>query len=197
MACGKTRFALDAIARQIAPTTRLRHSGLASAIIRPNSLRARAGGTGGPSGPSGVSYLAMLLDYGARARSAVKKCIVTCMVGWVIAGIGGVVGIVVLFMLFRSPSSGGGSRTRATDDGFFVRGFPRGSRIFWRARVNGTMRDGTADISGGETFVYTGGTPTDIAVKNIGAAAVIAAPVSSPPPSSDDSSPFDGFPSAY
>src|SRR5579871_6162255 len=74
MACGKTRFALLAIARQIAPTTRLRHSGLASAIIRPNSLRARAGGTRGPSGPSGVSYLAMVVDYGARVRSAVKKC---------------------------------------------------------------------------------------------------------------------------
>ncbi len=119
------------------------------------------------------------------------------------AVVGGFVLLVLGLVAFFFRSNGGGddgAGTRATDDGFFVRGFPSGSRIFWRARVNGTMRDGTADIAGGETFVYTGGTPTDIAIKNVGAALAgsVIGPVSSGPPSSDDDDgPFAGLPSAY
>ena len=132
------------------------------------------------------------------------------MVGWVIAGVGGLVGIVVLWLLFRSNGSAGDDsgmedgRTRIAADGFFVQGFSPGSRVHWRAMVNGTWRTGVAEIAGAETFVYTGGTPSDVQLKSIGAG-IAAAPVSAPAPSSsssssssdDDSSPFDGFPSAY
>jgi hypothetical protein len=118
---------------------------------------------------------------------------------WAVVG-GFVLLVVGLAAFFLRSNGNGGDRLRATDDGFFVRGFPSGSRIFWRARVNGTMRDGTAELVGDETFVYTGGTPTDIAIKNLGGAlAPVMGPVSSGPPSSDDDgdSGFGGFPSAY
>jgi len=127
------------------------------------------------------------------------------MVGWVIAGVGALVGIVVLWLLFRTNGGGGADdglgdgRARLAADGFFVRGFPAGSRVHWRAKVNGTSRSGVAEIAGAETFVYTGGTPSDVELKSIGGAiaAPASAPVSSGPPSSNDDSPFDGFPSAY
>ena len=113
------------------------------------------------------------------------------MVWAVVAGFVLVVGGLVAFFL-RSNGSGGGTRT--TDDGFFVSGFSTGSRVRWRARVNGSWRSGVAEIAGDETFVYTGGAPTDIEIE--GADGALPAPVSSGPPSSDDSS-FGGFPSAY
>jgi hypothetical protein len=116
---------------------------------------------------------------------------------WVLAaGFVILLGGLIAFFL-RSNGSGGG-QTRTTDDGFFVRGFPTGSRIRWRAYANGGWRNGVAEIAGDETFVYTGGSPSEIQIESAGEA--LSAPVSSGPPSSDDDvggGGFDGFPSAY
>ena len=120
------------------------------------------------------------------------------MVWAVVAGFVLVVGGLVAFFLRSNGSGGGGTRT--TDDGFFVSGFSTGSRVRWRARVNGSWRSGVAEIAGDETFVYTGGSPSEIQIEDAGGAP--SAPVSSGPPSSDDDDGgggggFDGFPSAY
>ena len=117
---------------------------------------------------------------------------------WAIVGGFAVLLVGLVAFLFRSNGSGG--RTRVAADGFFVRERRPGDRVRWRARVNGTWRSGTADIAGEETFVYTGGTPTEIEIEDADAAFVApSAPVSSaaPPSSNDDDSGFTGFPSAY
>jgi hypothetical protein len=115
--------------------------------------------------------------------------------GWAIVGLAAVLGTGLLFLLFRS---GDGGRTRLGSDGFFVRG-EAGRRVRYRVCVNGTWREGVAELTGGETFVYTGATPTEVQI--LGADA-ISAPMpsssSSVPSSNDDqSSGFAGFPSAY
>jgi len=124
--------------------------------------------------------------------------------GVAIVAVAALVGAGILWMIIRQSrggNDGGGledGRARVAADGFFVRAFPAGSRVHWRALVNGTWRTGVAEIAGGETFVYTGGTPSEIELKSIGGAA--PAPVSAPAPSSsndDDGSAFAGFPSAY
>ena len=127
--------------------------------------------------------------------------------GLAIVAVAALVGVGILLLIIRQSrggNDGGGledGRARVAADGFFVRAFPAGSRVHWRALVNGTWRTGVAEIAGSETFVYTGGTPSEIELKSIGGGAV-PAPVSAPAPSSsndDDSSSdaFAGFPSAY
>jgi hypothetical protein len=114
--------------------------------------------------------------------------------GWAIVGLAAVLGTGLLFLLFRS---GGGGRTRLGSDGFFVRG-DAGRRVRYRVCVNGTWREGVAELTGGETFVYTGATPTEVQILG---ADDVAAPIPSSTVSSrddsNDSSGFAGFPSAY
>lgn len=124
--------------------------------------------------------------------------------GWVI-GAAALFGVGLLWWFLRSdreePEVTGleDGRTRLAKDGFFVRGVSAGSRVRWKARVNGTWRSGTADMTGEETFVYTGATPSEVEIVGVGGA--LPAPVVSPPPSSsnddDSDSGFSGFPSAY
>jgi hypothetical protein len=123
--------------------------------------------------------------------------------GWAIGAVA-LFGIGFLYWLLRSNNDGpdvsslDDGHTRIVKDGFFIHGFLSGGRVRWRARVGDSWKSGVADIAGAETFVYTGGTPTEIQIEG-GGAAVVAAPVSSSPPSSDDDddSPFAGIPSAY
>jgi hypothetical protein len=125
--------------------------------------------------------------------------------GWVI-GAAALFGVGLLWWFLRSDRDGDevsslddDGRTRLAKDGFFVRGVAAGTRVRWKARVNGTWRTGTADMTGDETFVYTGATPTDVEIQVAGSAPVVSAPVSSSPPSSndDDDGPFVGIPSEY
>lgn len=118
--------------------------------------------------------------------------------GWVLAVVGAVGGTALLWLILRPR--GVGTSTRLGPDGFFVLGvFEPGARVRYQVRVNGTWRSGVADVSGAETFVYTGATPTEVRILEvIGGAAPVSSPPSSPPspPSSDDGV-FSGFPSAY
>jgi hypothetical protein len=124
---------------------------------------------------------------------------------WAILAVGAVLVVGLVWMFLRSDrsddddvSSLEDGRARPAADGFFVTGFPAGSRIRWTANVSGARKNGVAEIAGAETFVYTGGTPSEITLQGLGAAPVHAPPPSSGPPSSnDDDSPFTGFPSAY
>ena len=115
-------------------------------------------------------------------------------------------GLLWWFLRDDRESSGGAGiedgRTRVAPDGFFVLGYRVGLHVRWRARVDGVSRSGVAVSSGMETFVYTGGMPTDIEILGFSAAAppvAMTAPPSSSSSSSssDDDSPFSGFPSAY
>ncbi len=118
--------------------------------------------------------------------------------GWVMAVVAALGGTALLWLILRPRDLG--TTTRLGPDGFFVRGaFAPGARVRYEVRVNGTWRSGVADVSGPETFVYTGATPSEVRIlEAIGGAPPISAPPSSPPapPSSDDSV-FSGFPSAY
>ncbi len=118
--------------------------------------------------------------------------------GFVLAIVGALVVGGLLYGFLRGGASG--TRTRLGPDGFFLSGYDSGTRVRYRVRVNGTWRDGEAEVTSGETFVYTGATPSEVEILDVegGMAPSSSAPSIPPPPSSggsDDS--FTGFPSAY
>ncbi len=115
--------------------------------------------------------------------------------GWVLAVVGALCVGGLLFSFLRGGASG--TSTRVGADGFFLRGYDPGTRVRYRVRVNGTWRDGEAEITSSETFVYTGATPTELEIVDVEGGAALTSDRPSPPPSSGSDDVFSGFPSAY